>query len=449
MTIGNRVSFGEKISFGLVNLGNIPVQALLGSFLMIFYTDVVGLKPAAIATLFLVARIVDGINDPLMGFIIDHLPRTKMGRFRSYLLFGSVICAINFILVWFGPVWAPAGKLVIAYITYLLLGITFDMMDIPLNSMIPCMADSDKDRNVLSSIKGLSYLAGSYLFNIIAPLILASAVSQLSGYYTLIFTGIVIILVFSIIGVLGIRERITPVNEEKYKLKDIIPILTSRPVVITLIVTLISLMGRISSSSVTIYFFTYIMDRRFDVMSQSFIFSFLGTIPIMLIMPFLAGRIGKKQAYMIGIAVAGMFPLIRLFSVTNIPLYFAATLLAGIGSGLTTSVGYGIQADNVDYIEYTRKQRTESAIAAIQSFVVKAAQGIGGAIPGYILAASGYVPNQPQTDAAKTGIIACIIIIPACLGLISLFLFGFGYNLKKEKVIEIAESLRKERALKT
>jgi GPH family glycoside/pentoside/hexuronide:cation symporter/glucuronide carrier protein len=448
MTRENRVGLGEKISFGLVNLGNIPVQALLGSFLMIFYTDVAGLNPAAIATLFLVARIVDGINDPLMGFIIDHLPRTKMGRFRGYLLFGSLICAINLILVWFGPVWAPAGKLVVAYITYLLLGISFDLMDIPLNSMIPCMAESDKDRNVLSSIKGLSYLAGSYLFNITAPLILASAVSQLSGYYTLIFTGVVIILVFSITGVLGIRERVNPVNEEKYKIRDIIPILVSRPVLITLIVTLISMAGRVASGAVNIYFFTYIMDRRFDVMSQSFIFSFLGTIPVMLIMPFLAGRIGKKSLYIIGIAAAAMFPLMRLFSITNISLYFAATLLAGIGSGLTTSLGYGIQADNVDYIEYTRKQRTESAIAAIQSFVVKAALGIGGAIPGYILAASGYVPNQPQNETAKTGIIACIIIIPACLGTISLFLFGFGYNLNREKVIEIKNSLQKKRSLK-
>ena len=190
------------------------------------------------------------------------------------------------------------------------------------------------------------------------------------------------------------------------------------------------------------------MDRRFDVMSQSFIFSFLGTIPVMLIMPFLANRIGKKSMYIIGIAITGMFPLMRLFSITNIPLYFAATLLTGIGSGLTTSLGYGIQADNVDYIEYTRKQRTESAIAAIQSFVVKAALGIGGAIPGYILAASGYVPNQPQSDTAKAGIIACIIIIPACLGVISLFLFGFGYNLNKEKVIEVTNSLQKERASK-
>ena len=113
----DRIGITEKVSFGIVNIGNIPIQALLNGFLMIFYTDVVGLNPAAIATLFLLARVIDGINDPIMGFVIDHLPRTKMGRFRSYLLFGAVICCANFLLVWFGPLWAPGGKLAIAYIS--------------------------------------------------------------------------------------------------------------------------------------------------------------------------------------------------------------------------------------------------------------------------------------------------------------------------------------------
>lgn len=70
----------EKFSYVLANLGNVPVQAILGSYLLIFYTNIVGLSPAACATLFLIARIVDGLNDPIVGFIIDHRKPTKMGH---------------------------------------------------------------------------------------------------------------------------------------------------------------------------------------------------------------------------------------------------------------------------------------------------------------------------------------------------------------------------------
>jgi GPH family glycoside/pentoside/hexuronide:cation symporter/glucuronide carrier protein len=445
----DRIGIGEKISFGIVNIGNIPIQTLLNGFLMIFYTDVVGLNPAAIATLFLLARVIDGINDPIMGFVIDHLPRTKMGRFRSYLLFGAVICCANFLLVWFGPLWAPAGKLAIAYISYLILGITFDLMDIPLNSMIPVMTDNDRERNSLSAIKGAAYMAGMMLLNMSFPLILANASSPRSGYYTLILTGTAIVLVFTVIGVRGIRERIEPVNaEEKYKLKDIIPILTSRPVLVMLSVSLISFAGGMIGNGCAMYFYTYVLDKRLDVFGLTALLSFAGMLPFMILTPLFANRYGKKPVYLIGLIIASLIPLLRLINVTNIPLLLVVTVLLGIGSGLSQTLGYGLQADNVDYVEYTRKQRAEGAIASLNSFIVKAAMGIGGAIPGYILAATGYVPNQAQSDVTKAGIIAAVIIAPAAFNLISLFIFGFGYNINKTRLAEITQALRDQRSAK-
>lgn len=144
--ISQKVSGIEKISYVLANLGNIPIQALIGSYLLIFYTNVCGLNPAACATLFLVARILDGINDPLVGFCIDHVPNTKMGHFRPTLMVGTVLCSANFALLWFGPMMATSGKLVIAYISYLLIGVLFPVMDISLNSMLPVMTTDMKER---------------------------------------------------------------------------------------------------------------------------------------------------------------------------------------------------------------------------------------------------------------------------------------------------------------
>lgn len=126
-----KVGIGEKVCYLLANIGNIPLMTLLSAFFLIFYTDVVGLDPAALATLFLISKVVDGISDPVMGFILDKFPITKMGKFRPMLMLGTIVCVINYILLWFGAVWSPVGKYAIVYITYILLGWTFDVMDIP------------------------------------------------------------------------------------------------------------------------------------------------------------------------------------------------------------------------------------------------------------------------------------------------------------------------------
>jgi GPH family glycoside/pentoside/hexuronide:cation symporter/glucuronide carrier protein len=249
-----------KISFGIVNVGNIPIMTILSAFLMIFYTDVVGLNPASVVTLFLLVRVFDGLNDPIMGFVIDHLPRTKLGRFRTYLIIGCIVCCINYLLVWFGPVWVPAGKVAIAYITYILIGVTFDMMDIPLNSMIPVTTDVDKERNVLSAVKGICYMIGNVLFSIGAPLILASVDTPLNGYYILIFAAVAVVLIFTITGTLGIRERIEPLNiQEKYKLNDVVPIILTGPVMATILVSILGGINFSIAGASGMYFVTYIL----------------------------------------------------------------------------------------------------------------------------------------------------------------------------------------------
>ena len=75
--------------------------------------------------MFLIARIMDGLNDPFVGFAIDHMPTTKYGHFRPTLIIGTVLCSLNFLLLWFGPMMAASGKLVTAYVTYLLIGVLF------------------------------------------------------------------------------------------------------------------------------------------------------------------------------------------------------------------------------------------------------------------------------------------------------------------------------------
>ena len=139
----DRLKVSEKLGFALTNLGNIPIMTLLNTYLLIFYTDVIGVNPALVGMLFLVSRLLDGVSDPLIGFVIDRFPRTKIGKYKPVLILGVIICCLNYLLVWFSPLLFPAQKIIAISISYILLGITFDFMDIPLNSLIPVLTQED------------------------------------------------------------------------------------------------------------------------------------------------------------------------------------------------------------------------------------------------------------------------------------------------------------------
>lgn len=435
----------EKLSFAIANLGNIPVMTLINSFLLIFYIDVVGLDPIAIATLFLISRIFDGINDPIMGFIIDHLPNTKLGRFRAYLILGSLLCSLNYLLLWLGPSMATSGKLIIAYISYLLISITFDLMDIPLNSMIPVMTTTIKDRNIMSGIKGFSYLLGAMIISMIAIPIIASFTTPRDGYHFLIILVSIIMFVLTLVGTLGIKERVTQITKEKYHFKDLYKIIGCRPVLANFGANLLLNIGLAASSAMNIFFWTYVVG--IPVLYGIAMFSnFIGMIAGTIIAPVISNKTGKKTLLEIGLIISGVFQiLILLIPTTQVSLIYIGLLISGSGFGLVMSLVYGISADTIDYVEWKQGYRTEAAVASLNSFISKAAMGIGSAIAAFILAFTGYVPNVVQTEQAIQGIYLGTFLLPGLLAIFGSILFQITFNLTKEKNKEIAIALSERR----
>lgn len=440
----NRVGGGEKLSYFLANVGNIPLMTLTSSFLLIFYTNVVGLDPAAVATLFLISRILDGINDPVMGFLMDRMPRTKMGKFRPMLIIGTVICALNYVLLWFGPVWAPSGKLVIVYITYLLLGLTFDLMDISLNSLLPVMTADNKQRNKLSTVKGVGYIVGTILVSVLGPMILGDT-SNLQGYYVLILGTVFFVVLFSIVGALGVKERVEPVTEKKYTIKEELQILMEKPVLITFLAILLYSIATTLVSSSNTYFFTYIIPNLEQLGTVSLLTS-LGTIPGILLAGPIISKFGKKACHVFAILIPVPFMILRLFAIQNFSIILLASVISGISSGIAIPMRYGMQADNTDYIILKRHQQAEAAIASLSSFISKCAMGIGGAIPGYLLAWAGFQKDAAvQPDSVNTAIIACTIVIPAVLFIVAAVIFGVLYPLNQKKLAQQNEQLQQLR----
>ena len=441
----DKIKMREKLSFAMANFGNIPVMTLINGYLLIFYTNICGLSPAACATLFLIARFLDAINDPLVGFIIDHLPTRKMGHFRPTLILGTILCSANFLLLWFGPMLSTSGKLAIAYVSYILLGVLFPVMDISLNSLLPVMTEDMKERNSLSSIKGLAYVIGALVIGVAAPLILGDT-SNKQGYINLVLIMTAVIFFFSIIGTMGVKERVKPQMENSYSVKELFKILSQKPVYITFLAVLLYSIGSNIVNAANTYFYTYIFE---DLTLASIItlITCVTVFPATMVIGNLIGRFGKKKMYAIGLALAGLAPIIRLLDVRSIPLLIVSVLIAGIGAGFAAPLNYGIQADNTDYIEMSMGIRAEGAVASLSSFVSKCAIGIGGAIPGYLLQLAGFDSKAAvQNDDGINVIVLCVLILPAIVNVVAIVIFSKGYPITKEKLNEQTYLLREKRS---
>lgn len=441
----DKIKMREKLSFAMANFGNIPVMTLINGYLLIFYTNICGLSPAACATLFLIARFLDAINDPLVGFMIDHLPTRKMGHFRPTLILGTILCSANFLLLWFGPMLSTSGKLAIAYVSYILLGVLFPVMDISLNSLLPVMTEDMKERNSLSTIKGLAYVIGALVIGVAAPLILGDT-SNKQGYINLVLIMTAVIFFFSIIGTMGVKERVKPQMENSYSVKELFKILSQKPVYITFLAVLLYSIGSNIVNAANTYFYTYIFE---DLTLASIItlITCVTVFPATMVIGNLLGRFGKKKMYAIGLALAGLAPIIRLLDVRSIPLLIVSVLIAGIGAGFAAPLNYGIQADNTDYIEVSMGIRAEGAVASLSSFVSKCAMGIGGAIPGYLLQLAGFDSKAAvQNDDVINVIVLCVLILPAIVNVVAIVIFSKGYPITKEKLNEQTYLLREKRS---
>lgn len=437
-----KIKFKEKVSYTLLNIGNIPVTMIVSSFLLIFYTNVVGLSPASCATLFLISRIVDAVNDPFVGFLIDRVPNTKMGHFRLTLVIGAVLCGMNYLLLWFGPLIAPAGKLAIAYISYLLLGVLFPVMDISLNSLLPVMTENPKERNSLSTIKGMTYSLAGLVLGIAAPILIGDE-SKADGYIKLIILVAALIIGCSVLGAFGVKERVQAAPDQKYALKDLAGILTQKPVWTFFTANLLFGVANYVIMTVNTYYYVYVMGDL-QLFSIASLLSMAGMLPGIAISGKLADKIGKKGAYIAGLVCFGILPLIRLAGTANVPIVFASVVLMNFGMGMLTPHMYGIQADNTDYVEIKSGFRAEAAVASLSSFVSKFSMGVGGAIPGYLLGLVGFNPAaEVQNDAVITMIIFCAVLLPAIITAIAAIGMKFLYPLDKQAVLEQTEEIRK------
>ena len=147
-----RLTGFEKFAYGIGAVGKDMVYMLSASYVLYYFQDIMGVSAIAMGIILLIARVFDAFNDPIMGVIVAKT-KTRWGKFRPWLLIGTVTNAVILVVMFSAP---PSldGKGLVAYaaVTYILWGITYTMMDIPYWSMVPAFTESGKERENLSAL---------------------------------------------------------------------------------------------------------------------------------------------------------------------------------------------------------------------------------------------------------------------------------------------------------
>lgn len=447
-----KLSAGRKLCFGVGALGKDLCYAMITTYLMIYLTDTVGLAPLFVGNLFLVARVWDAVNDPMMGFIVDNT-RTRWGKFRPWILIGTLINAVILVLLFRGP--ELEGFSLYAYysVMYILWGMTYTIMDIPYWSMLPSLSSTKEERDATSVIPRIFassawLLVGAFGLKMIDTL---GQGNEAKGYAS---TSVVVAVVFVatiLVTVVFARDRssldaASGKKAERTSLKYAIHVIAANDQLKVYIgvVLAYNLVVQLAGG-MALYYFKYVTQDAdlFPYFTTAASFAEMGAL---FLFPILSRFLNKKQVF----AIASFTPAIGLIGLlvagavapSNIPLIIVCGLFYKFGSGLTLGATTVMLADVIDYGEVTLGTRNESIVASFQTLLVKTASAVAGWLIGVGLTISGFVENVPQTETTIMGMRILMGVVPSVITVLAFVIYAKGYKLEGSFLENITQQLR-------
>ncbi|MBQ2847437.1 MAG: MFS transporter [Clostridia bacterium] len=466
----NKIGIKEGIGYMLGDAGNLFVLTYVSSFLKVFYTDVLKIAESKVATLFLVTRLWDAVNDPMWGALVAKKKPTKDGKFRPYLKWlaiplgiSAMLCFIDFRA--FSA--SDAMVLLFAYITYIAFGMLYTGMNIPFGSLASVITDDPDGRTLLSTFRSIGGGIGGAAPLLIAPFIIYKTVGVNSEGKPVEAADANGMMIFGIImGILSIvfyfacfkttKERIPSEADPKVDMKKTyLGMLKSRPFV-TCALAGVLISGQLQFASLNQYLYkNYFENTSLSVIGT--IANYLPMVIMILLMPKLVKKYGKKELCGIGTFFAAAASILMFFIVpkcdrlTTAPVVFMIFLfIIGFGYSFVSITNWAVVADVIDYQEYKTGIRSESAIYAVYTFCRKLGQtaaDTGGLmllnkVAGYdgaTMGDKGYIPEVGE------GILFVCTVIPAIVYTLVFILMQFGYPLNKANLEPVYSYVRKAR----
>lgn len=407
--------FGQCFSYGL-----------LGSFILFFYTDILGISALAASTIFLIARVWDAVNDPMVAGFMD-TRRSKSGKFKGYLKFAPLFVVISTILCFFSPDLAIQWKVLYAAITYILWGTVYTVSDIPFWSISAVITNDPQTRTNLVTAANLGVFAGIGMVGSLVPLLvgLFGQGSLATGY----FVAVIIIMLagygFMMFGHSTIRERVEPSAGEKVTMKDVFKnLMVNRHLFKMLAIFFLNLFMNIVNG-IILYFFIYNMGNE-NLMS---IYGLMGTFAALgfFLIPNLTKKFRKKDLLAAIIVLDIIVRIVFYFTgYQNVTMLLVMLMLTQLFHASLGPVMSSMIAETIEYSEVKTGRRCEAITFSGQTFMGKLSAAVAGSLTGLILIAIGYVPEAAvQSEQTLNGLFMVVSLLPVAGGLIRLAILRY------------------------
>jgi len=451
-----KLTLKEKIGYSLGDTAsNLFFQTFI-LFMLYFYTDVFGLSAAAVGTMFLVTRIWDAVNDPLMGMVADRT-NTRWGKFRPYLLFVAIPFGIIGVLTFTTPDFDPTGKLIYAYVTYTLMMMFYTAINVPYSALMAVITPNSMQRTVLSTFRFVAAFMGGVIVQSTTMSLVEyfGAGNEAVGWQWAmgLLSGLAIILFF--ITFFTTKERVLPPKEQKSDFKqDLKDLFTNKPWLLIAGATVFQLTYIvIRGSSIAFYFKYYVKEQQLnlfgnviDLSTAIFTSSFLltGTIATILgaiLTKWISRVLDKKNTYSIFLMLSsGLCVFFYFLSPENVILIFLLNIVLSFLLGPVSVLQWAMYTDTADYSEWKNGRRATGLVMSASLFALKLGLTLGGALAGWTLAYYGFMANEIQTEETLVGIKMLMSFFPAIIGIAGGILI-IWYPLTNKMMVKIEEDL--------
>lgn len=455
-----KLSVREKIGYGFGDLASVLYWQTISAYLLYFYTDVFGLTAAAAGTMILLSRLWDGVNDPMMGMVADRT-NTRWGKFRPYLLWMAVPLAVVGVLTFSTPDFSPTGKLIYAYVTFILLMMLYTAINIPYSSLLGVITPDPIERTSVSSYKYVfAYLSGTIVSAFALPLTEYFGKGDYArGWQVTMMVFGAAAIVFFLITFLSTRERVQPPKTQKSSIaQDLKDLIANKPWVLLLFTTLLFILFVATRMSVTAHYFKYYVgDQQLTLFGKTYTFGFIAltsafnaigqwlAILGVIFTNFFAQKVGKKRAFlMLFITATVCTAAFFVLQPQHILPMFILQIIGSFAGGPLSPLIWAMYADAADYSEWKTHRRATGLVFSASTMSQKFGWAIGTFVAGVLLSAFGFQANIAQNAEVLFGLKALMSVIPAVAGVVAIVLILF-YKLDEQTMRQIESELTARR----
>jgi GPH family glycoside/pentoside/hexuronide:cation symporter len=457
-----RLSLREKIGYSFGDTAsNLFFQTFI-FFLLYFYTDVMGIPAASVAIIFLIGRIWDAVNDPMMGMIADRT-RTRFGKFRPFLLYSALPFGVLGFIMFITPNFSTQGKVIYAFITYNLMMMIYTVINVPYSALMGVISPNAQERTVVSSFRFVGAFVGQFIvqFAVLWLVGVFGKGNEAVGWQwaMAVIGGLAAIL--WLITFASTKERVQPVKEQKNPLKqDLADLFKNIPWILIGTATIFQLLFNVIKGGSAVYYFKYfVQDQQLSLFGSTFSFSFQSLISAFLLLGtaftilgavmtnILSKAFGKSRCYygFLGIATVST-ALFYFLKPPDLILMFVLQIISSFAVGPVSVLQWAIYTDTADYSEWRTGRRATALIMAASLFALKLGIALAGTFQAWVLKVYGYMPDVVQSAAALDGIKLLMSIFPAIAGAIGVAFMVF-YPLDNKIMVKIEQDLTARRKI--